>query len=137
MRYRPAAQEKPLYWVGSAKRDLLGFPPPVVSEIGWALGVAQFGSRHPASKPWKGAGPRVFEIAERHGGDAFRAVYTVQFEGAVYVLHCFQKKSPRGVKTARADVAAVRRRLTMARRDYEERHGKKAKQETGRGTQLR
>jgi hypothetical protein len=68
---------------------------------------------------------------------AFRAVYTVQFEGAVYVLHCFQKKSPRGVKTARADVAAVRRRLTMARRDYKERHGKKAKQEAGRGTQLR
>jgi len=127
MRYRPAAEEKPLHWVGSAKRDLLLFPPQVVSEVGWALGVAQFGGRHPAVKPWKGAGPRVLEIVKHHSGNAYRIVYSLQFEEAVYVLHCFQKKSPRGIKTARNDVEAVRRRLNSARLDHEERYGKDEK----------
>ena len=61
MRRFPAANEKPLLWMGSSKRDLLMFPGWVIGEVGWALEMAQFGGRHPAAKPWKGAGPRVLK----------------------------------------------------------------------------
>jgi phage-related protein len=120
---RPIAGEKPLYWVGSSKRDLLAFPDPVKDHIGTALSVAQFGGKHPAAKPWKGQGSGVFEVVEDHDRATYRAVYTVRFEGAVYVLHAFQKKSPRGIKTSRLDIELVSVRLRMAQRDYEERHG--------------
>src|ERR1700722_17223973 len=100
-----ATGEKPLFWVGSAKRDLLAFPDPVKDEIGTALSVAQFGGEHGSAKPWKGQGPGVFEVVEDHRGDTYRAVYTVRFEAAVYVLHAFQKKSPSGRKTSQQDDA--------------------------------
>jgi phage-related protein len=123
MRRFPAAHEKPLLWVGSSKRDLLAFPGRAIGEIGWALEAAQFGGRHPATKPWKGLGPRVLEIVEDFDGNTYRAVYTVRFEHAVYVLHCFQKKSPTGIKTARMDVELVHKRLAAAEADYEARYG--------------
>jgi len=56
--------------------------------------------------------------------ETYRAVYTVRFRLALYVLHCFQKKSHRGIQTPRADVELVSRRLRLARQDYEDRHGK-------------
>ncbi len=121
---RPAPGEKPLYWMGSSKRDLLAFPEPVKDSVGAALSLAQFGGKHPAAKPWKGEGPGVLEVVEEHGGDAYRAVYTVCFEGAVYVLHAFQKKSPSGVKTARPDVELVSKRLQAAQQHYEVHYGK-------------
>jgi len=116
--------EKPLFWVGSSKDDLLAFPEPVIDEIGTALSVAQFGGKHPSAKPWRGEGPGVFEVVEDHRGDTYRAVYTVQFKNAVYVLHAFQKKSPSGIKTAQKDVERIRRRLNEARADYEGRYDK-------------
>ena len=67
------------------------------------------------------------EIVEDHRGDTYRAIYTVRFAGAVYVLHAFQKKSPKGVKTAKADVKLIGRRLKKAQEDYEVRHGKEKK----------
>jgi len=119
-----AKGEKPLDWVGSSKKDFLGFPEPVKDEMGNALGLAQFGGKHPSAKPWKGQGSGVFEVVEEHDGDSYRAVYTVRFEEAVYVLHAFQKKSPRGIKTAQVDVDLVGRRLKVAQLDYEARYGK-------------
>src|SRR5216684_2624334 len=113
--------EKLLFWVGSSKGDLLAFPIAVIDEIGTALSVAQFGGKHPKAKPWKGQGPGVFEIVEDHRGDTYRAVYTVKFEKAAYVLHAFQKKSPKGIKTAQTDVELVSRRLKTASEDYEAR----------------
>jgi phage-related protein len=83
--------EKPLFWTGSSKDDLLAFPEAVIDEIGTALSVAQFGGKHPSAKPWRGEGPGVFEVVEGHRGDTYRAVYTVKFEKAVYVLHAFQE----------------------------------------------
>jgi phage-related protein len=74
----PAPDEKPLHWVGSAKRDFLKFPAPVKDDMGNALGIAQFGGTAPTAKPWKGLGPGVLEVVESHEGDAFRAVYTVR-----------------------------------------------------------
>ncbi|HEX5767191.1 MAG TPA: type II toxin-antitoxin system RelE/ParE family toxin [Burkholderiales bacterium] len=64
MRSRPARNEKPLHWVGSAKRDLLGFPEKVVDNIGYALGVVQYGGHPRSAKPWKGFGPGLSEIVE-------------------------------------------------------------------------
>jgi phage-related protein len=122
---RPLARgEKPLDWVGSSKRDFLAFPEPVMDELGNALGLAQFGGKHPNAKPWKGQGAGVFEVVENHDGDTYRAVYTVRFREVVYVLHAFQKKSPSGIRTARTDVELIARRLKLAQQDYEARYGK-------------
>lgn len=113
--------ERPLLWVGSAKRDFMTFPEPVRGDMGYALGVAQLGGKHPRAKPWKGEGPGVFEIVENFDGDTYRALYTVRFEGVVYVLHAFQKKSPSGTRTSQADINLVTERLRRARDDYQAR----------------
>jgi phage-related protein len=116
-------RETPLHWVGSAKKDLLAFPDEVIGDFGYAL--VQLRGVPPSAKPWKGEGPGVFELIEDHRGDTVRVAYTVRFEDAVYVLHCFQKKSPSGPRTARTDVQMIHRRLMAARADYEVRYGKK------------
>lgn len=118
-----AEDEKPLHWAGSSKRDFVSFPDAVKDDMGNALGIAQFGGTAPTARPWKGLGPGVLEIVESHDGNAYRAVYTVRFEKAVYVLHAFQKKSPSGIRTARQDVRLIEERLKVAREDYEERYG--------------
>jgi len=119
-----AAGEKPLDWVGSSKKDFLAFPEGVKDEMGNALGLAQFGGKHPSAKPWKGQGSDVLEVVENHDGNAYRAVYAVRFKEVVYVLHAFQKKSPKGIRTAQVDVDLVERRLKVAQQDYEARYGK-------------
>ena len=124
MRKHRPAEEKPLHWVGSAKKDLLGFPEKVVDNVGYALGVVQHGGHPPSAKPWRGLGPGVHEIVESDESGTFRAVYTVRFRKAVYVLHAFQKKSPSGVRTAWMDIKLIEDRLKTAREDYEERYGK-------------
>jgi phage-related protein len=95
--------------------------------MGTALSVAQFGGKHPSAKPWRGEGPGVFELVEDHRADTYRVVYTVNFENAIYVLHAFQKKSPTGIKTARADIKLIARWLREARADYEARYAKDKK----------
>ena len=124
MRSRLAPGERPLVWVASAKKDLLAMPEPVIRFIGMALGVAQLGGAHPSAKSWKGEGPGVLEIVSEFDGNAFRGIYTVKFRKAIYVLHCFQKKSPSGIRTAKVDVDLVTERLKAAQRDYEARYGK-------------
>ncbi len=119
------AAERPLEWAGASKRELVGFPEQVRRKMGYALGVAQLGGKHPAAKPWHGEGPGVLEVVESVDGNAFRAVYTVRFEQAVYVLHCFQKKSPSGVRTAKTHMDLVHQRLQAAARHYEEHYGQK------------
>ena len=118
-----ATGEKPLDWVGSSKRDFMTFPQPVQDELGNALGLAQFGGKHPKAKPWKGQGAGVFEVVENHDGDTYRAVYTVRFREVVYVLHAFQNKSPSGIRTARTDIELIAQRLKIAQQDYEARYG--------------
>jgi phage-related protein len=102
---------------------LLAFPEAVKDGIGTALSVAQFGGKHPAAKPWKGAGSGVLEVVEDHDSNTYRAVYTVRFRWAVYVPHRFQKKSRMGVQTPKTNVELVSRRLRLARQDYEDRYG--------------
>ena len=121
----PTPKERPVYWVGSSKKDLLAFPSDVVDDSGYALSVVQHGGTPPSAKIWKGEGPGVYELVEGHRGDAFRIVYTVRLEKAVYVLHCFQKKSTSGVRTAKRDISLIHDRLRTAQADYEVRYGEK------------
>src|SRR5947209_11668072 len=123
-REKRVSGETALFWVGSSKRDLKSFPERVKEAIGVALSVAQFGGMHPSAKPWKGEGPGVLEVVEDYRGDTYRAVYTVRFKSAIYVLHCFQKKSPKGIKSPQRDVALISNRLKAARSDFEEHYGK-------------
>ena len=116
------AAEKVLEWSGASKRDLMDFPSEVRRAMGYALGVAQMGAKHPAAKPWKGEGVGVLEVVESSDGNAYRAVYTVRFARAVYVLHCFQKKSPSGIRTAKTDVDLIHQRLKAAQQHYQEHH---------------
>lgn len=119
---RQQRAEKPLHWVGSAKKDLLALPAEVVDDFGYALSAVQMGATPPQAKPWKGEGPGVRELVDNYRGDTFRAVYSVRFAKAVYVLHCFQKKSPSGIRTAQADVDLIRERLKLAQQHYKDHH---------------
>jgi len=105
---------KLLDWIGSSKKDLDAFPQQVKREIGVALLVAQHGGKHPKTKPLKGFGSGVLEVVEDHDGDTYRAVYTVRFTSYVYVLHAFQKKSKRGIKTPKSDLDLIKQRLADA-----------------------
>ena len=106
---------KPLYWVGSSKRALRSLPGPVEDLFGYALYLAQDGKKHEQAKPLKGFGSAgVLEVVEDWDRSTYRAVYTVRFEGAVFVLHMFQKKSKRGTATPKADIDLIRERLKVA-----------------------
>ncbi|MFN0103122.1 MAG: type II toxin-antitoxin system RelE/ParE family toxin [Bryobacteraceae bacterium] len=98
------------------------FPGRIRSEIGHALYMAQKGATDPAAKVMNGFGGRsVLEIVALHDGDTWRAVYTVRFEDAVYVLHAFQKKSKSGIATPQKEVDLIRKRLADAERDNKRR----------------
>ncbi len=116
-------------WVGPSKRGLLGFPKPVIREIGQALSVAQYGGRHPSAKSLRGLGSGVIEIIENHRGATYRAVYTVRFEDRLYVLHSFQKKSKKGTQTPRHDIDLIEERLKRAHTDYQQRQRKRRAKE--------
>ena len=122
MTRKPVLGEKPFYWIGSSLKDITRFPVKAQRSVGFALSAAQYGGKHTAAKPWKGEGSGVLEVVKDHDGDTYRAIYTVRFANAVYVLHAFQKKSPRGRETRQSDIALVRERLKVAQRDYEEKH---------------
>ena len=92
--------------------------------MGFALYQAQVGGMSDSAKPLKGfSGAAVIEIVEDHDGDAYRAVYTVKFAKVIYVLHAFQKKSRKGIKTPQGDIELVERRLKTAEQDYKARYG--------------
>jgi len=110
-----AEGEKTLEWIGSAKKDLMALPVEVRKFFGHAPDFAQRGGRHDAAKTLKGfGGAGVIEVVEDDAGGTYRAVYTVKFEEAVYVLHCFQKKSKSGIATPKEDMNIIRARLKIA-----------------------
>jgi phage-related protein len=110
---------KPVSWIGSSYKDFREFPVPVQDAMGYALYQAQIGLKHGSAKPLKGfGGAGVLELVADHVGDTFRAVYTVKFATAVYVLHAFQKKSKSGIKTPTEDTQLIQRRLRAAEADY-------------------
>ena len=102
-------------WVGSSRKDLRRFPPEVRRDIGAALDAAQLGEMDPSARPLKGfGGAKVIEIRAGFRTDAFRAIYTVQFADAIYVLHAFQKKSTRGIATPKRETEMIETRLRQA-----------------------
>jgi phage-related protein len=105
---------KPVRFMGDSLAVLRHLPDEVKSEIGYALRRVQQGKMPENAKPLKGIAPGVLEIVSDFRGDTFRAVYTVKFARAVYVLHVFQKKSKRGIATPQRDIDLVRRRLAHA-----------------------
>lgn len=110
---------KPVYWIGKSLEDLRNFSAEVRRNIGFALHYAQMGEKHPSAKPLKGfGGAGVLEIVEAHDGSAYRAVYTVKFSDAVYVLHVFQKKSKTRTKTPKQEIDLVKKRLKVAEDDF-------------------
>lgn len=104
----------------------MALPTSVRKFFGHALDFAQRGVHHDATKVLKGfGGAGVLEVVENDIGGTYRAVYTVRFEEAVYVLHCFQKKSKQGIATPKEDIDIIRARLKVAEALSQElKHGK-------------
>jgi len=110
-----ADRDKPLEWIGSSHKDLMALPMEVRRFFGYALSLAQAGDQHEAAKVLKGfGGAGVLEVVEDDTGGTYRAVYTVKFAEAVFVLHCFQKKSKRGIATPKEDMDIIHARLKVA-----------------------
>ena len=105
------------------RRISSAFRRPYRTWVGYALYQAQVGLRHRGVKPLRGLGSNVLEVVSRHDGDTFRAVYTVRFRAAVYVLHAFQKKAKRGIATPKPEIDLIRRRLRAAEKHYRENYG--------------
>ena len=114
---------RPVEWVSSSKEDLRRFPADVQDHMGFALYQAQVGLKHGDAKPLKGVSPNVLEVVSRHDGDTYRAVYTVRFKAAVYVLHAFQKRAKRGIATPKREMDLIRRRLKAAEQHYAKTYG--------------
>ncbi len=104
-----------LMWVAGSKRDLLAMPDEVQDVFGYALHLAQAGLKHSQAKPLRGQGSAaLLEVVEDWQGDTYRAVYTVRFSAAVYVLHCFQKKATKGIATPKPDLDLIAARFKAA-----------------------
>jgi phage-related protein len=117
----PERSPRPVRWTGSSREDLRQFPALVRRRVGVALWEAQTGGKALYAKPLKGfKGASVLEVVDDFDGDTFRAVYTVKFADAIYVLHAFQKKSKRGVATPRTELVLIAERLKRAKADYEQ-----------------
>jgi phage-related protein len=102
---------RPISWLKAVRKDLEAFPADVQLEIRRALTVAAEGGKADCAKPFKGVEGGVFEIAIRHRGNAFRAMYAVQAGVDLWVIHAFQKKSKTGIKTPQAEIDLIRERL--------------------------
>lgn len=106
-------------WVGSSKKNYMEFPDDVQDVLGFTLDCVQCGNTPAIAKPLKNIGSGVFELIDRHIGDTYRAVYMVKFEGIIYVLHAFQKKSKKGIATPKKEIDLIKSRLKAAKEHYE------------------
>lgn len=107
-------QMRPVFWVGDSKKRLLEFPTNVRRKIGYALEEAQSGKTPDKTKPLRGFSG-VYEIVRDYSRDTYRAVYVANLGDLIYVLHCFQKKSKRGIKTPKKEIDLICRRLNIAK----------------------
>jgi phage-related protein len=106
---------RPVVWMGNSKKNLRGFPEGAQKLIGDELQLLQFGGMPKDTKPFRGIGSGVLEIAVRYDKDAYRTVVAVQVGKKIYVLHAFQKKSKRGIETPKQDVDLIRQRYKEAK----------------------
>lgn len=98
-------------WIKAARKDFEKFPKGAKLNIRRQLTVVAEGAKPEDAKPLKGLGSGVWEIALRYQTNAYRTVYVVELDDAIWILHAFQKKSPKGIKTAKQDVDLIRSRL--------------------------
>ena len=112
-------KRRSLVWVGSSLKDLTSFPEAVKKDIGFALHLAQAGEKSINAKPFKGIGSGVYEVVDDHNSDTYRAVYVVNLGDRVYVLHAFQKKSKKGIKTPQNEIDMIERRYRLAFQIYQ------------------
>ncbi len=112
---------KPVRWIGTSRDDLKACPEEVRNRVGGALWEAQIGGKASFVKPLKGfGGAAVLEVIDDFDGETYRAVYTIRFEGVVYVLHVFQKKSKHGIATPKRELDLIHHRLRWAQEDYKQ-----------------
>ncbi len=102
---------RPVSWIKAARKDFEEFPDDVQEDMLNALTIAAEGGKSDNAKPFKGIDGGVFEIAIRYRGDAFRVIYAVKIGEFIWVIHAFQKKSKKGIKTPQEEVDLVRERL--------------------------
>ena len=115
-----SSMDKDVYWIASTREDLRQFPEEVRQVMGYALYLAQTGDKHKDAKPLRGfSGAGVLEIVDDFDGDTYRAVYTLRFKDALYVLHVFQKKSKTGITTPKHDIDVIKERLKAAAEHYD------------------
>lgn len=119
-----AEDKRSIFWVGSSLKDLKKLPQEVQETFNFGLIQATKGLKHVSAKPLKGfGGNSVLEIVEDHRSGTYRAVYTIRFKKAIYVLHVFQKKSKRKIATPKEDMDLIEERLKRAGREYKETFG--------------
>ncbi|NGX41732.1 MAG: hypothetical protein K940chlam7_00004 [Chlamydiae bacterium] len=105
-----------IVFLGSTRKDLTKLPADVRDMFSHGLKMASFGENPIDSKPLKGfGGTSVVELIENHKSDTYRAVYTVKFKEALYVLHVFKKKSTKGIATPKKDKELIEKRLKDAK----------------------
>lgn len=107
---------KEIIWVGNSLKDLCDFPDDVKNEVGYALYEAQLGLKSLKAKPLPGIASGVMEIILDYDKSTFRAIYTVKISEVIYVLHCFQKKSKRGIATPKQELRLISKRLNDAKK---------------------
>jgi phage-related protein len=129
---------KDLKFIGSSLKDVREMPAGVREEFGFSLYLAQKGEKSVNAVPLVGFGSsKVLEIITSEENSTYRAVYTVKFEKAVYVLHCFQKKSKTDIKTPTRDKEIISRRLKAAEQDYAANYEIQREKSNGRRTRGR
>ena len=109
--------EKEIRWVGSSYDDLLAFPKDPRREAGFQLGKVQAGLEPTDWKPFDDVGPGTKEIRINDASGIYRVMYVAKFEEAIYVLHCFQKKTQATNKQDKAIAEARYRAVVIARKE--------------------
>lgn len=111
---------RPISWIKAALKDFEAFPEEAQNECLGALTIAGEGGKSDTAKPMRGLGSGVFEIALAHRGDAFRVVYAVQLGDELWVVHAFQKKSTRGIKTPKHEIDLIADRIKRLKKILKE-----------------
>lgn len=111
------SNEKQILWIGSAYGDLLAFPKDARKEAGFQLGKVQAGFEPSDWKPFDSVGPGTREIRIKEASGIYRVMYVAKFEEAIYVLHCFQKKTQTTSRQDQAIAAARYRAIVKARKE--------------------
>lgn len=102
---------RPVSWVKAALKEFQMFPEGARSICLAALTIAAEGGKADIAKPMLGMGSGVFEIALSFRGDAYRLIYAVQLGDELWVIHSFQKKATKGIKTPKRELDLIKDRL--------------------------